>query len=285
MAQMKTLTVNGNTYTVTDPNAARIDDTQVGQQTWSSKHIVDRLCPSFSEHGSVVTCTPVEGYPLTITAEDGATKITRCGKNLLKLEGRTPVTSGAFDAASKRALDGNKLFIGVSPNNYFNNAVITEHALTETGVDFISTFVSYGIGFDMPVFPGEVYTASIKENGQIQLSFYKEDGSFISNTQTAVKKATAAAPAEAAWCMVSVTADKKNQPVSASNLQVNLGNAGLEYEAYRGEVFPAGEPVPALKGVNTLYADTGSITVGGGADPVVIINQLTDAIIAMYKEE
>ena len=54
----------------------------VSSRPWSSKNTVDKLCPSFTESGAIVTCEPVEGYPMTVTAEEGATTITRCGKNL-----------------------------------------------------------------------------------------------------------------------------------------------------------------------------------------------------------
>ena len=62
--------------------ACEMDDTTVGGGVWSSKNIVDRLCPAFTESGAVVTCEPVVDYPLDVTAETAA-KITRCGKNLM----------------------------------------------------------------------------------------------------------------------------------------------------------------------------------------------------------
>lgn len=34
-------------------------------EAWSSKKIVDTLCPSFTETGNPITCNPVEGYPLS----------------------------------------------------------------------------------------------------------------------------------------------------------------------------------------------------------------------------
>ena len=44
---------------------AEIDDTTVGLDAWSSKHIVDMLCPPISETGNPVQCYyPVVGYPL-----------------------------------------------------------------------------------------------------------------------------------------------------------------------------------------------------------------------------
>ena len=46
----------------------QIDDATVGLDAWSSKHIVDMLCPPISETGNPVVCYPVENYPLGVTA-------------------------------------------------------------------------------------------------------------------------------------------------------------------------------------------------------------------------
>lgn len=47
---------------------AAIDDTAVSTTAWSSKHIVDTLCPEINETGNPVQCYPVEGYPLDVVA-------------------------------------------------------------------------------------------------------------------------------------------------------------------------------------------------------------------------
>ena len=41
------------------------DDAVNATEAWSSKKIVDTLCPEFSVSGNPVTCHPVEGYPLS----------------------------------------------------------------------------------------------------------------------------------------------------------------------------------------------------------------------------
>ena len=51
-----------------DPGEVNINDDAVGADAWSSKNIVDRLCPTFIESGSIVTCEPVEGYPLSVVS-------------------------------------------------------------------------------------------------------------------------------------------------------------------------------------------------------------------------
>ena len=83
---------------------AVIDDTTVGTDAWSSKHIVDMLCPPLEETGNPVQCYPVENYPLGVTAsweptQEGSgtpspenirpikgrdsVRVERCGENLL----------------------------------------------------------------------------------------------------------------------------------------------------------------------------------------------------------
>ena len=71
---------------------------------WSSKHIIDMLCPPLEESGNPVVCYPVAGYPLGVKAkwepmQEGtgtpspenirpikgrdSVRVTRCGENLL----------------------------------------------------------------------------------------------------------------------------------------------------------------------------------------------------------
>ena len=87
-------------------DAPQIDDTAVTDSSpWSSKHIIDTLCPPLDETGNPVTCYPVAGYPLgckasweptqegtgdpspenvrPIKGRDSVT-VERCGENLLK---------------------------------------------------------------------------------------------------------------------------------------------------------------------------------------------------------
>jgi hypothetical protein len=85
-------------------DGTQIDDTTVGLDAWSSKHIVDMLCPPLEESGNPVQCYPVTCYPLGVTAswepvQEGSgepspenirpisgrdsVKVERCGENLL----------------------------------------------------------------------------------------------------------------------------------------------------------------------------------------------------------
>ena len=85
---------------------AEIDDTAVGANAWSSKHIIDMLCPPLEESGNPVVCYPVAGYALGVKAKwepmqegtgtpspenirpiHGRNSVTveRCGENLSKI--------------------------------------------------------------------------------------------------------------------------------------------------------------------------------------------------------
>ena len=66
-----------------------------------------------------------------------------------------------------------------------------------------------------------------------------------------------------------------------SKIQLELGGAATTYERYEGDTFAPNEQITTIKGINTLYTDSGEITVSGKADPVKIIEKLTNAIIAL----
>lgn len=94
------------------PGKDAIDDTAVGTDAWSSKHIIDTLCPPISETGNPAQFCPVENYPLGVTASWEPTQegtgdpspeniraikgrdsvmVTRCGENLLDSMPELPI--------------------------------------------------------------------------------------------------------------------------------------------------------------------------------------------------
>ena len=83
------------------------DDSTIGDKPWSSKHIIDMLCPPLEESGNPVVCYPVAGYPLGVKAkwepvQEGtgtpspenirpikgrdSVRVTRCGETLWSLD-------------------------------------------------------------------------------------------------------------------------------------------------------------------------------------------------------
>lgn len=85
-------------------NLVLVNNTQVGKYAWSSKRIADAFCPAFEETGAVVSCAPLEGYPLEVitTVKDLTSRLTltRCGKNLFDFQsGASPVTYPSADGS------------------------------------------------------------------------------------------------------------------------------------------------------------------------------------------
>lgn len=86
-------------------DGVQIDDAAVSEDApWSSKHIINMLCPPLEESGNPVVCYPVAGYPLGVKAKwepmqegtgtpspenirpikgRGSVTVERCGENLL----------------------------------------------------------------------------------------------------------------------------------------------------------------------------------------------------------
>jgi hypothetical protein len=93
-------------------DGVQIDDAAVSEDApWSSKHIIDMLCPPLQESGNPVVCYPVAGYPLGVKAswepmQEGSgtpspenirpikgrdsVTIERCGENLLDISQLKP---------------------------------------------------------------------------------------------------------------------------------------------------------------------------------------------------
>lgn len=71
------------------------DDSTIGDKPWSSKHIIDMLCPPLEESGNPVVCYPVAGYALGVKAmwepaQEGTG--TPSPENIRPIKGRDSVT-------------------------------------------------------------------------------------------------------------------------------------------------------------------------------------------------
>lgn len=98
-------------------DAPQIDDAVISAENpWSSKKIIETLCPPISESGNPVTCYPVAGYPLGVVASweptqagkgdpspdnirpisgRDAVSVERCGANIAKAEPIVTTTSNS----------------------------------------------------------------------------------------------------------------------------------------------------------------------------------------------
>lgn len=249
MKQMKTLTVNGVTYTVTDPTAPRIDDTAVGEAPWSARKIVDTLAPAFTASGSLVTCRPVAGYPLEVLAES---EVTRCGRNLLDMTAVELVTYTTADGAASAPYWGVKLQLPAG--TYTLKAAAVSSATKE----------------------GYVYGVVNDAQGNWLRSWTPVYGGTMTARPATFTEPVTVYIYAAAWPDPVSTGIPRTQAAShfaLFNIQLEVGSAATAFEAYAGEVFAAGQTVPALAGINTLLC-SGTMTVTGRADPAALLASL-----------
>lgn len=248
MAQMKNLTVNGQTYTVRDPDAARIDDTAVGGNAWSSKKQAATFANALTgtASGPVISLRDISplSHDLTVTVDGDATAVTRLGKNWFDgswESGFLNTTTGADSAHSRSIRTG---YIPVVPNTtyYFTLPAGNIYPCT---YDRDKAFCRY------PGMKAKSFLFTTAENEYfIRISYYNS---------TAIPEAA----------------------------QLELGSAATEYEPYvQPAAYPV-SPDGTVSGIvpcwpNTvLYTDAGTLTAVYNRDVNKAIGALTQAIISL----
>ena len=109
-------------------DGTQIDDSTVGPDAWSSKHIVDMLCPPLEETGNPAQFCPVAGYPLgckvsweptqegigTPSPENirpihgrDSVQVERCGENLLNI---SQLKQNGYNLAGSNTLKPNTTY-------------------------------------------------------------------------------------------------------------------------------------------------------------------------------
>lgn len=163
-------------------NAPQIDDAAINTTSpWSSKQIVDTLCPPLEESGNPVVCYPVAGYPLGVTVSWEPTQAgsgTPSKDNIRPISGRDSVS---VDRCGENLLD-------ITPFKTVTNDGVTFEYVSSGGVKIQGTATKAA---DSPVFsvrnlpPGKYYgfdsgtgiSASIvvtREGGRLWLNAKKE---------------------------------------------------------------------------------------------------------------
>jgi hypothetical protein len=264
----KTVTANG-AFVVT-PYTDIIDDTRCAEDAiWSSKNTVDKLCPDIDASGAIVTCEPVAGYPLHVYAEplSAATTITRCGKNLLNTAKANLKQVSWIEKSGVAAPTYYGVELFLPPGSYVMKA--KPNGTTTVGYIYghITDIDGNDLGAYSPVYGGTMNEMPTTFTDLRRVVIYEASAS-IESGKTSLETAYA-------W-------------FSRFDIQLEVGSKATAFEPYIGETFALktgvirpNTIVPALQGINTLWADAGEITVTGKADPNAVIKKLTNDIAAL----
>lgn len=119
------------------------DDSTIGEKPWSSKHIIDMLCPPLEESGNPVVCYPVAGYELGVKAkwepmQEGTG--TPSPENIRPIKGRDSVT---VERCGENLLN-------IKPFNKYTKNGITYEYVSNAGIHVSGTSTT---SVDSPTFP------------------------------------------------------------------------------------------------------------------------------------
>lgn len=235
-------------------DAPQIDDTTVTDSApWSSKHIVDMLCPPLEETGNPVQFCPVQGYPLGCKVSWEPTQegtgdpspenvrpikgrdsvmVTRCGGNLLKLAEGMPESDcdKSFGNTTKRIIKPGTYVLGLTSNNYISANQVSSVNFFEGGISFHAESTGYGIGIGVYLAPGAKYKILYEsEHGMIYTLFYDINGAPISSTNAKIFEV----PANAAYmCELFRTGVGGNVDLEFKNVAIVMDGGAESYAPY-----------------------------------------------------
>lgn len=242
-------------------------DEGIGAQPWTSKQIVDTLCPPISETGNPVQCYPVKGYPLSVTASWEPTQEGSgdpSPDNIRPITGRDSVTithNGTVHTLTlPKTIYGGSVGSDGKGTNKWEKATVTEcKGIDRTGTDVLIVTVKHNL-------------TTINNEGLC-------DKAINSGDLWKFKPHTWRVGMDGANLFLTV-------PLSVlSEATVTGVTAYLTANPYTF-VFPlngtftatGGTELTAVDGVNTVSTDADSVTVKGAEDPKHTIAELKNAI-------
>lgn len=275
------------------------DDSSIGEKPWSSKHIIDMLCPPLEESGNPVVCYPVAGYPLGVKAkwepvQEGSG--TPSLENIRPIKGRDSVTitrqednqvitltlpttiyGGEVDAVAGEGqetrklvtLDGTETWYTWGVNAY-NSAVTGFYTY---GINDYATTNTAGICSHLYNEKGDVWGG---RNSGIGFSAIGQSRYFIFSVPTA----TLADVSDNSAAIASLKSYLAAQYAAGTPVQVC-------YKLAEPVPFTAtgGGEIKALRGTNTLLTDGDTLTVTGREDLTHAISELRAAQATATKEK
>ena len=242
----------------------KIDDTAITTTSpWSSKQIVDTLCPPIEETGNPVVCYPVAGYPLDVTVSWGPTQ-EGSGEpsldNVRPIKGRGSVTVKRKEDGLTRRLTFSSTIYGGEVDVVTGDAKETWKTLTLDGKT--NKFTGGPIYWNLPknsaVGVGDWYLNNIYSSHFPSAFGGNANGNFIYTTADIMTKYFQNADALNDYLAAQYAAGTPVQICYKLKEPVPFTAAGAQ-------------PIPALSGTNTLLTDADSVSVSGRADLIRII--------------
>lgn len=254
-------------------DAPQIDDTAVTDSApWSSKHIVDVLCPPLEETGNPVQCYPVAGYPLGCKV---SWKPTQEGSgdpspdNVRPIKGRDSVT---VERCGENLLDAARIFPDIK---IYDGVTFTNNKDGTITVDGITTRTSYFDSLNTFFLPAGNYTICATPNTRMSV-LRESDRAVLAESQVGGFKAFTLAKNEICECFIACDGTFSNEVIRPCIVQ---GAVDTGWTQFHGDIYDLTMP-------HTIYGGTVDAVTGEGQETwgtetisrIVSINELTSVV-------
>ena len=273
-------------------DAPQIDDAAINTTSpWSSKRIVDTLCPPLEESGNPVVCYPVAGYPLGVKAkwepaQEGSG--TPSPENIRPIKGRDSVTI--------TRQEDNQVITITLPETVYGGEVDAvrgegQKVWKSVALDGTENWYTWGVNKNNTNVTG-FYTYNINDysidggdNNKLLCSTMQPTTADIyAGKDVGISFADAGSSRYLIYCVktdtLPDTTDDQKAIASLKTFLADLYGAGtpvqVAYILEKPVPFTAtgAQPIPALSGTNTVLTDADNATVTGRADPIKRIADL-----------
>ena len=233
-------------------DGTQIDDTTVGADAWSSKHIVDMLCPPISETGNPVVCYPVAGYPLGCKVSWEPTQEgsgTPSPENIRPIKGRDSVT---VERCGENLLDVARIF----PDKITYDAVtFTNNKDGTITVDGITTRTAYFDSANTFFLPAGNYTICATPNTRMSV-LRESDRAVLAASLVGGFKAFTLAKNEVCDCFIACDGTFSNEVIRPCIVQ---GAVDTGWTQFHGDIYDLTLPY-------TIYGGTVNAVPGDGQE-------------------
>lgn len=276
------------------------DDVIAGGSTWSSKQIIDAICPPLEETGNPVQCYPVAGYPLGVKAsweprqEGEGDPSPDNVRPIVGLDEVQVTLSGGVSDGTTATLNLPSTVYGGEVDLATGEGVETVHGIVLDGTETWSEYNSGSTGLkyfqytvsDAQRLPSAGGSSILAKSSQ-KISHFS-----IGNPYSEIVD-------NAGWVYSTRAAD-----YYGIRIRMSACADVDEWKSYLAAQYAAGTPVtiayklatpqpiqatgsqslPALSGENVPITNADSLTVTGRADPTHTIQTLSDRIAALESE-
>ena len=233
-------------------DGTQIDDTTVGLDAWSSKHIVDMLCPPISETGNPVQCYPVAGYPLGCKASWEPTQEGSgdpSPDNVRPIKGRDSVT---VERCGENLLDAARIFPDIK---IYDGVTFTNNKDGTITVDGIATRTSYFNSLNTFFLPAGNYTICATPNTRMSV-LRESDRAVLAASQVGGFRAFTLAKNEVCDCFIACDGTFSNEVIRPCIVQ---GAVDTGWTQFHGDIYDLTLP-------RTIYGGTVDAVTGEGQE-------------------